>query len=63
MNKCPYCNSKNMMLQEIVDSLFESSSATATWEARCNDCGKSFYVHFYYAMIDFSIESIDEEDE
>ena len=61
--ECPYCNSKNTMLREIVDSFFESSSATAAWVARCNDCGKYFYVHFNYAMTDFSIEPIDEEDE
>lgn len=56
--KCPYCNSKNT-----IDSLFESSSATEAWEARCSDCGKYFYVYFNYTMTDFSIESIDEEDE
>ena len=61
--KCPYCNSKNTTLREIVDSFFESSSATAAWEARCNNCGKFFYVYFSYAMTDFSIEPIDEEDE
>lgn len=61
--KCPYCNSKNTTLREIVDSFFESSSATAAWEARCNDCGKFFYAYFNYAMTDFSIEPIDEEDE
>ncbi len=61
--KCPYCSSKNTILREIVDSFFDSSSATATWKTRCSDCGKSFYVYFNYTMTDFSIESIDEEDE
>lgn len=61
--ECPYCNSKNTTLQEIVDSFFESSSATAAWEAHCNDCGKYFYVYFNYTMTDFSVEPIDEEDE
>ena len=61
--KCPYCNSKNTILREIVDSFFDSSSATVTWKTRCGDCGKSFYVYFNYTMTDFSIESIDEEDE
>lgn len=60
MNGCPYCKSKNTTLREIVDSFLDSSSATATWKARCNDCGKSFYVYFDYAMIDFSVEPLDD---
>ena len=61
--KCPYCSSRNTALLEIVDSFFESSSATAAWEACCNDCGRYFYAYFNYAMTDFSIEPIDEGDE
>ena len=61
MNSCPYCGSKNTTLREIVDHSFDSPSASSTWSARCDNCGKFFYVHFYYAMIDFSIEPINDE--
>lgn len=62
MDACPYCGSQNTLLREIIDHYFDSSSASSTWKARCNDRGKSFYVYFNYAMVDFFVEPLEDEE-